>query len=130
MESYQDVKREGRLFLFDSSYLHLKSVAENMRRMFYKWLAGARNARHRRLYLQQKEDEMKMTVIAAAWDKWRERFLDIRLQPMVSSCMRISKLSVVLIINRRRIISCCRTSKTSCSARSVSGMRRPGYVPL
>lgn len=68
MESYQDVKRE-----------------ENMRRMFYKWLAGARNARHRRLYLQQKEDEMKMTVIAAAWDKWRERFLDIRLQPMADN---------------------------------------------
>ncbi|KZT68998.1 hypothetical protein DAEQUDRAFT_765781 [Daedalea quercina L-15889] len=65
MESYQDVKRE-----------------ENMRRMFYRWLTAARKARHRRLYLQQKEDELKSTVIAAAWDKWRERFLDIRLQPI------------------------------------------------
>jgi len=65
MESYQYVKRE-----------------ENMRRMFYRWLAAARKARHRRMYLQQKEDELKSTVLAATWDKWRERFLDIRLQPV------------------------------------------------
>ncbi|TFY63971.1 hypothetical protein EVJ58_g2926 [Rhodofomes roseus] len=65
MESYQDIKRE-----------------ENMRRMFYRWLAAAKKARHRRLYLQQREDELKTTVLAAAWDKWRERFLDIRLQPI------------------------------------------------
>ncbi|CCL99150.1 uncharacterized protein FIBRA_01165 [Fibroporia radiculosa] len=65
MESYQDVKRE-----------------ENMRRMFYRWLTAARHARHRRLYLQQKEDELKLTFAAAAWDKWRERFQDIRLQPL------------------------------------------------
>ncbi|OBZ75311.1 hypothetical protein A0H81_04427 [Grifola frondosa] len=65
MESYQDVKRE-----------------ENMRRMFYRWLAAARKSRHRRLYLQQKEDEMKLTAVAAAWDRWRERFQDIRLQPI------------------------------------------------
>ncbi|GBE82341.1 hypothetical protein SCP_0407250 [Sparassis crispa] len=65
MESYQDVKRE-----------------ENMRRMFYRWLTAARKVRHRRLYLQEKEEEMKLTVVAAAWDKWRERFQDIRLQPV------------------------------------------------
>ncbi|KAI0934407.1 hypothetical protein AcV5_006256 [Taiwanofungus camphoratus] len=65
MESYQDVKRE-----------------ENMRRMFYRWLTAARQARHRRLYLQEKEEEMKLTVVAGAWDKWRERFQDIRLQPI------------------------------------------------
>ena len=64
-------------------------LAENMRKMFYRWLAAARKARHRRLYLQEREDEFKLTVVAAAWDKWRERFLDIRLQPMV----RLHRLS-------------------------------------
>ncbi|KAI0664914.1 Sfi1 spindle body protein-domain-containing protein [Cubamyces menziesii] len=71
MESYQDVKRE-----------------ENMRKMFYRWLAAARKARHRRLYLQEREDEFKLTVVAAAWDKWRERFLDIRLQPMADAFIK------------------------------------------
>ncbi|KAH9951317.1 Sfi1 spindle body protein-domain-containing protein [Amylocystis lapponica] len=65
MESFLDVKRE-----------------ENVRRVFYRWLNAARKARHQRLYLQQKEEEMQLTVIAAAWDKWRERFQDLRLQPI------------------------------------------------
>ncbi|OSD01620.1 hypothetical protein PYCCODRAFT_1445611 [Trametes coccinea BRFM310] len=71
MESYQDVKRE-----------------ENMRKMFYRWLAAARKARRRRLYLQEKEDEFKLTIVAAAWDKWRERFQDIRLQPMADAFLK------------------------------------------
>ena len=84
MESYQDVKREGAVLCV---IFHIPDVdeihSENMRRMFYRWLTAARKARHRRLYLQQKEDELKATILAAAWDKWRERFLDIRLQPVV-----------------------------------------------
>ncbi|KAI0637076.1 hypothetical protein C8Q77DRAFT_1215897 [Trametes polyzona] len=68
MESYQDIKRE-----------------ENMRKMFYRWLTAARKARHRRLDLQAREEEFKLTVVAAAWDKWRERFQDIRLQPMADA---------------------------------------------
>ena len=55
MESYQDVKRE-----------------ENMRRMFYRWLTAARKVRHRRLLLQEREEQMKLSVVATAWDKWRE----------------------------------------------------------
>lgn len=53
--------------------------------MFYRWLNAARTARHRRLLLQQKEEELKLTVVAGAWDKWRERYLDIRLQPMADA---------------------------------------------
>ena len=56
--------------------------------MFYRWLAAAKKARHKRLQLQAKEEEFKFTVIAGAWDKWRERFQDIRLQPMVSSSLQ------------------------------------------
>ena len=54
-----------------------------MRKMFYRWLAAAKKARHKRLQLQAREEEFKLTVVAGAWDKWRERFLDIRLQPLV-----------------------------------------------
>lgn len=65
MESYQDVKRE-----------------ENMRRMFYKWLAAARTARNRRVVLQENEKEMQRYRLAAAWDKWRGRFQGERLRPI------------------------------------------------
>ena len=71
MESYQDVKREGKssehdrqryLIIFSSLFLEL------VKRMFVRWLNSARKARHRRLVLQQKEEEMKLAVIASAWD--------------------------------------------------------------
>ncbi|EMD38501.1 hypothetical protein CERSUDRAFT_153416 [Gelatoporia subvermispora B] len=68
MASYQDVKRE-----------------ENMRRMFYRWLTAARKARHRRLLLEQREEEIKFQQESVAWDKWRERFLDFRLEPLADS---------------------------------------------
>ncbi|RPD79963.1 hypothetical protein L226DRAFT_550172 [Lentinus tigrinus ALCF2SS1-7] len=71
MESYQDIKRE-----------------ENMRKMFYRWLAAAKKARHKRLQLQAREEEFKLTVVAGAWDKWRERFLDIRLQPLADAFIK------------------------------------------
>ncbi|KAF5391431.1 hypothetical protein D9757_002037 [Collybiopsis confluens] len=65
MQSYQDIRKE-----------------ENVRRIFLKWLAAARAARHRRSLLQQKEEEIKLTAIAVVWDQWRERFQEQRLRPM------------------------------------------------
>lgn len=66
-----------------------------MRRMFYRWLNAARTARHRRLLLQQKEEELKLTVVAGAWDKWRERYLDIRLQPVADAFLAQSQKNLV-----------------------------------
>lgn len=60
------------------------TCTENMRKMFYRWLTAAKKARHKRVQLQAKEYEFKLTVVAGAWDKWRERFQDIKLQPLVS----------------------------------------------
>ncbi|KAL4254064.1 hypothetical protein ABKN59_002448 [Abortiporus biennis] len=71
-------KGEDRLM---ESYQFLKQRDE-LRRMFTHWLTAARSARRRRLTLAAKEDEFKTTVIAAAWDKWREKFQDRRLQPL------------------------------------------------
>lgn len=55
-----------------------------MRRLFNRWSSLARTTRHRRLTLQKKEDEMKFSMIAFAWDKWRDRFSDEKLRPIVS----------------------------------------------
>ncbi|KAI0748015.1 hypothetical protein C8Q80DRAFT_1104403 [Daedaleopsis nitida] len=71
MQSYQDVKRE-----------------ESMRKMFYRWLVATRTTRRRRLQLQAKEEQFQFTVIAGAWDKWRERFQDIRLQPLANAFIK------------------------------------------
>lgn len=57
---------------------------ENMRRMFYRWLTAARKARHRRRLLQEKEREMQVAKMAEFYDRWKEKYLDIRLQPLVS----------------------------------------------
>jgi protein SFI1 len=55
-----------------------------MRKMFTKWLGAARTARHRRVTLQQCEEEMKRTRLLIVWDKWRERYQAIQLRPLVS----------------------------------------------
>lgn len=57
---------------------------ENVRRLFYRWLSAARSVRHRRVTLQRKEDELKASATAATWNKWRERFVDEKLRPIVS----------------------------------------------
>ena len=54
-----------------------------MRKMFTKWLGAARSARRRRVTLQQCEEEMKRTRLLILWDKWRERYQDIQLRPLV-----------------------------------------------
>lgn len=84
MESYQDVKRAGKYF-YDTVSIPRdpNSSSENMRKVFVRWLTAARKARHRRLQLQEKEEEFKLMTIASAFDKWRERYMEIRLQPLV-----------------------------------------------
>jgi protein SFI1 len=57
---------------------------ENMRRMFYRWLAAARKVRHKRVILQEREYEMQKIRLENAWDKWRGRFQEENLLPLVS----------------------------------------------
>ncbi|KAJ6547509.1 hypothetical protein B0H19DRAFT_1221514 [Mycena capillaripes] len=65
MESYQFVKRE-----------------EQLGKFFHRWLSAARTARHRRLTLDRNETKIRAGVVSAAWDKWRDRFKQQRLQPV------------------------------------------------
>lgn len=54
-----------------------------MRRMFHRWLSAAKTSRHRRLVLQEREEELRMNLLEKAWDKWREKFKAERLRPLV-----------------------------------------------
>ncbi|KAJ7774770.1 hypothetical protein B0H16DRAFT_1303578 [Mycena metata] len=65
MESYQFVKRE-----------------EHLARFFHRWLSVARTTRRRRIALHQKESEFKSGLVSDAWEKWRSRFKQRRLQPI------------------------------------------------
>ena len=87
MESYQDVKREG-IATFCSLYRWMDCAshtffAENMRRMFYTWLAAARKVKRKRVTLQEREYEMEKIRLENAWDKWRGRFQEEKLLPLV-----------------------------------------------
>jgi protein SFI1 len=86
MESYQDVKREGTATIAYVGESHISYFfTENMRRMFYKWLAATRKVRHKRVILQEREYEMQKIQLEAAWDKWRGRFQEERLLPLVGA---------------------------------------------
>lgn len=69
---------------------------ENIRRMFHRWLAAARASQHRRVTLQQKEEEMKQTAITTAWDRWRDCFKDEKLRPIVRLSVSMSGLTLIL----------------------------------
>jgi protein SFI1 len=87
MESYQDVKREGTAtFCTLNGWMDCTShtfFTENMRRMFYTWLAAARKVRRKRVTLQEREYEMEKIRLENAWDKWRGRFQEEKLLPLV-----------------------------------------------
>ncbi|KAH7889441.1 hypothetical protein F5I97DRAFT_530889 [Phlebopus sp. FC_14] len=65
MESHLDIKR-----------------AENMRRMFHKWLTAARARRHKRITLQKKELEFDRASVQVAWERWKEKYMDEKLRPL------------------------------------------------
>ncbi|KAF8212289.1 hypothetical protein K438DRAFT_1806296 [Mycena galopus ATCC 62051] len=65
MESYQLVQRE-----------------DFLKKIFHRWLSTARKTRHRRLTLDRKEAEIKFGNLSVAWDKWKDRFKQQRLQPL------------------------------------------------
>ena len=55
---------------------------EKLRRIFYRWLGHARQARHKRLLLEEKEHEFRLNRMEDAWEMWKEKFQDRRLQPL------------------------------------------------
>ena len=56
---------------------------DTMRRMFYRWLSSAKQVRHRRMVLQEREEEARLYALEKAWDTWREKFKAERLKPLV-----------------------------------------------
>ena len=57
--------------------------ADTLRRVFHRWLAAKRALEHRRQTYQRKEALLRRTIIISAWERWRERFMEEKLQPLV-----------------------------------------------
>lgn len=66
MESHLDIKR-----------------AESVRRMFHRWLTAARARRHKRITLREKELEFDRANVQVAWNRWRERYMNEKLRPLL-----------------------------------------------
>ncbi|KAG1754575.1 hypothetical protein EDB19DRAFT_664351 [Suillus lakei] len=64
------------------SHLDIKQ-AENVRRMFHRWLTAARARRHKRITLREKELEFDQANVQVAWNRWRERYMDEKLRPLL-----------------------------------------------
>ena len=54
--------------------------------MFIKWLTAARKSKTRRTRLAEREDEVRLEILAAAWETWRDRFRENWLQDLASLC--------------------------------------------
>jgi protein SFI1 len=59
-----------------------------LRRVFHRWLSVARFSRHRRLLLREKEDQIRLQTLDAAWDKWREKLLRPQEDEILLQCQR------------------------------------------
>lgn len=86
----------GRLvagFLCPSTDYHF--LVDVLRRAFYRWLTVKRAAEHRRLTHQRKEAQLRQILITSAWDRWREKFKEEKLRPLVRLSLRkhVSKLT-------------------------------------
>jgi hypothetical protein len=82
--------------------------------MFHHWLSAARTSRRRRVSLQQKEDEVKRWRMAVAWDRWRDRFNDEKLRPIVGA----SFLLIFFSFQIRDFFTHCRNMTFSCNAKT------------
>ena len=58
--------------------------------MFHRWLTAARARRHKRIILREKELELDRASVQVAWDRWRERYMDEKLRPLVSFAISLT----------------------------------------
>lgn len=64
--------------------------------MFHKWLNAARARRHKRVLLLEKQVEFDRATMQVVWDRWREKFMEERLHPIVSPCRTCARMTAVI----------------------------------
>lgn len=94
MQSYHDVKREGKSTKSEEFSIYLQMMLETIRRSFHRWLTATRTARYRRLALQQCEEQLRQKLLQLAWGKWREHARAIFLKPLVLYFTEIYKVDI------------------------------------
>jgi len=61
----------------------LSVFPDSLRRAFHRWLTVKRAVEHRRLMHQRKVAQIRQILLISAWERWRERFKEERLRPLV-----------------------------------------------
>lgn len=84
MESHLDIKRAGQSLCWSYLSADLTLPLESVRRMFHRWYTAAHARRHKRILLREKELQLDQASVQVAWDRWRERYMDEKLRPLVS----------------------------------------------
>ncbi|KAF8590581.1 hypothetical protein K439DRAFT_1329550 [Ramaria rubella] len=111
--SFQDVKRE-----------------DTLRRMFIKWLAAARKSNTCRTRLAEREHELRLETLAAAWEAWRDHFREIGLRdlaghslyPVYSILIALPQEYQVIIQSQNNIL-CRAFGVWRSKSKSVPGIR-------
>lgn len=93
-------------------------TSDTLRRTFVKWLTAARKSKNRRARLAEREHELRLEIIGAAWETWRDRFCENVLRDTVRSLL----LGVDYVLSvRRNTESSSKTRPTFFSVHLLSG---------
>lgn len=92
MQSFRDVKREGG-YSSVVRFQWTQAMADLLRRAFGYWHQATHTSINRRERLMQKEKELKISIVAAAWERWRDKFKEEKLRGIVR------QFSIVLLLS-------------------------------
>jgi hypothetical protein len=82
----------------DSDTFTFTLRADMLRKLLLYWHQVTRTSIHRRERLRRREEEMRQAIIAAAWERWRDRFLEESLRGVVCLRGRCSQPTLFLTV--------------------------------
>lgn len=77
------MKQEGVSTIVIYIFQFLLWGTDVLRRIFQRWLTVKRAVEHRRINHERKEAHLRQVAITSAWERWRERYKEEKLRPLV-----------------------------------------------
>ena len=77
------MKQEGVSTIVIYIFQFLLWGTDVLRRIFQRWLTVKRAVEHRRINHERKEAHLRQVAITSAWERWRERYKEKKLRPLV-----------------------------------------------
>lgn len=73
--------------------------------MFHLWLAATRKSHYLRAALQKREEERDEDIVLALWQRWREKYIILRLKPLVSQALLLAECLLIIFAARHPGVS-------------------------